>query len=49
MTVFDRIKDYNQEEMVEFLYNFAGEVIEHFSNFHLPNKISIKELLEKEL
>ena len=49
MTVLERIKEYDEEEMVEFLYHFARDTINQFANFMTPDKNSIKYFLEKEI
>ena len=49
MTVLERIKEYNEEQMVNFLYHFARDTINHFANFMTPDKESIKIFLRKEL
>jgi len=49
MTVLERIKEYNEEQMINFLYHFARDTINHFANFMTPDKESIKFFLRKEL
>lgn len=49
MTIFDRIKEYDEEMMVEFLYKFSEDVINNFGNYITPSKESILNLLNKEL
>ena len=49
MTVLERIKEYDKEEMVNFLYHFARDIINHFTNFMIPDKKSIENFLEKEI
>ena len=49
MTILERIKEYNEDEMIEFLYHFARDTIDQFANFMTPDKNSIKIFLEKEI
>lgn len=49
MTIFDRIKEYDEEMMVEFLYKFSEDIINNFGNYITPSKESILNLLNKEL
>ena len=49
MTVLERIKEYDEDEMIEFLYRFSRDVLHHFSEFVMPNKENIRNLLEKEI
>lgn len=48
MTIFDRIKEFDEEQMAEFLYHFARDVLNQFSNFVMPTKEGIKEFLSRE-
>ena len=47
MTVLERIKEYDEDEMIEFLYRFSRDVLQHFSEFVMPNKENIRNFLEK--
>jgi len=48
MTIFEIIKEYDEDMMAEFLYRFARDTINQFTNFILPSKEGIIELLERE-
>lgn len=48
MTIYDMIIKMDKEKMAEFLYRFARDVIKQFSNFQMPDKDAIMELLECE-
>lgn len=49
MIVLDKIKNFDEDEMVSFLYMFAHDTIRNFGNFMFPDKDKIKEFLEKEI
>lgn len=50
MTVLERIKEYNEEQMINFLYHFARDTINHFASYFMtPDKESIKIFLREEL
>ena len=49
MTVFEVIKEYDEENMVELLYRFARDTIDQFGHFILPQKERIREFLELEV
>lgn len=49
MTIFDRIKEYNEEMMAEFLYRFLKDIINNFGNYIIPSKESILKFLNEEL
>lgn len=49
MTVYEKIKCLSEEDMAEFLYRFANDVVNAVSEFIMPNKESIIEMLEHEL
>ena len=48
MTIFDRIKELDEEQMAEFLYHFARYVLNQFANFVMPTEEGIKEFLSRE-
>lgn len=48
MTIYERIVEYDEEMMVEFLLRFAKDTIDQFSRFQLPNRDSIREFLDRE-
>ena len=48
MTVLEKIKNYDEESMVLFLFHFSNDVINQFSNFQLPDTDNIREFLNKE-
>ena len=48
MTIFDRIKEFDEEQMAEFLYHFARDVLNQFSNFVMPTEEGLKEFLSRE-
>lgn len=48
MIIFDRIKEYDEEMMVEFLYNFSKDIINNFGNYIIPSKESILNFLNEE-
>ena len=48
MTVFETIKDYDEDMMAEFLLRFANDVINQFANFVFPTKEGITEFLNRE-
>ena len=49
MTGYEMIQNYDEDQMVEFLYHFANDVINNFGCFQMPNKESIKKFLEYEI
>lgn len=49
MTVFDHIKEYDEEMMANFLYKFSEDIINNFSNFITPSKESILNFLNKSM
>ena len=49
MTAYEQIKNYTKEEMIDFLYNYARDAIDKFTNFSMPNKNSIEEYLNEEI
>lgn len=49
MTIFDRIKEYDEEMMAEFLYKFSEDIINNFGNYILPSKEGILNFLNNEL
>lgn len=49
MTSYDKLTSIeSEEEAVDFLYEFANQVIEDFSNFKMPNPDRIAEYLKTE-
>ena len=48
MTVFEVIKELDEEMMAEFLYRFARDTIDQFERFILPDKERIRKVLELE-
>ena len=48
MTIYEIIKEYDLHMMAEFLFRFANDTIEQFSNLHFPNKEDIEEFLSRE-
>ena len=48
MTIYDKIIEYNEEDMTEFLYRFARDTINQFGNFVMPSKEGIREFLNRE-
>ena len=48
MTVFEIIKDFDEDMMAEFLLMFANDTINQFSNFVFPTKEGIIEFLNRE-
>ena len=48
MTIYDKIIQYDEEDMAEFLYSFAWDTINQFANFVIPSKESIHEFLNRE-
>ena len=48
MTIYDKIIQFDEEEMAEFLYRFARDTIDQFGNFVMPNKDGIHEFLNRE-
>lgn len=49
MKVYEKIQEMDEETMIEFLFTFAKEVIEHFASFQMPDREPIRALLEKEI
>ena len=49
MTILDRIKEYDEEMMVEFLYRFAKDTIDMLEEFRLPSREGIQEFLNREI
>ena len=48
MTVYEKIKDLDEETMAEFLLKFANDTINQFGNFILPDIDRIRNFLELE-
>ena len=48
MSVLEIIKDYDEDQMVEFLLAFANDTINQFARFQTPNKEAIREFLQRE-
>ena len=48
MTIFDKIKELDEEQMTEFLYRFARDTLNQFANFVNPTEEGIKEFLSRE-
>ena len=49
MTIYDKIKEMDRETMAEFLYRFARDTINMFSQFVLPSKEGVEEFLDREI
>ena len=49
MTVLDRIKEYDMEDMTEFLFRYARDVINQFGNLVMPNKENIEKFLKENI
>ena len=49
MTIAEKLRLMSDDDLAEFLYRFARDVIHNFSNFMLPDKESIMNMLEKEI
>lgn len=49
MTIYDKIVNFDEEEMAEFLYRFSRDTINNFSNFQFPDKDSIRAFLQKKI
>ena len=49
MTILDKIKEFDEEMMAEFLYRFAKDTIDMFGKFQLPSKEGIQEFLNREI
>ena len=48
MTIYEKIVEFDEETMVEFLLSFAKDTINQFSRFQLPSKDVIRELLDRD-
>ena len=48
MNILDAVKSFDEEQMIEFLYRFSLDVIDHFSDFVMPDRERIRRFLEKE-
>lgn len=48
MTIFEIIKEFDEDKMAEFLLWFARDTIDQFSKFHMPSKEVIIEFLKQE-
>ena len=48
MTIYEKISEYDEEKMIEFLLAFARDTIDQFSRFQLPSKDVIREFLDRE-
>ena len=49
MTMYECIKDFDEDEMADFLYAFANDIINDFAMFIFPSKDSMKNFLKKEI
>ena len=49
MTIFERLEEYTEDEMVNFLYNFARDIITNFGNFIMPSQDSIRRFLDSHI
>ena len=48
MTIYEKIVEFDEEMMVEFLLRFSKDTIDQFSRFQLPSKDAIREFLDRE-
>ena len=48
MTVYEKIKDLDEEKMAEFLLKFAKDTINQFDSFIMPDIDRIRKFLELE-
>ena len=48
MTIYEKIVEYDEERMIQFLFQFANDTIDQFSRFQLPSKDVIREFLDRE-
>lgn len=48
MTVYEKIKDLDEEKMAEFLLKFANDTINQFGSFIMPDIDRIRKFLELE-
>ena len=49
MNIYERIKEFDEEQMVQFLKRFANDTINQFGRFILPSEEGIREFLEREV
>jgi hypothetical protein len=47
MTIYEKIKEFDEESMIRFLLSFAHDVINQFGRFQLPSEEGIREFLER--
>lgn len=48
MTIYDKILLLDEDEMVEFLYHFANDVIDAFGKFVMPSRDTYRKFLDTE-
>ena len=48
MTIFEKLKSLDEDEMAEFLYRFAKDVIDQFGHFVMADKNEIVNFLKRE-
>ena len=49
MTGYEAIQNCSEDQMVEFLYRFSNDVIDHFSKFQMPDRENIRKFIESEI
>jgi len=48
MTIYEKISEFDEEDMIEFLLAFARDTLDQFGKFQLPSKDVIREFLDRE-
>ena len=46
MTIYEKMMECSEEDMVQFLYNFARDTIDKFSEFIMPSERAIEHFLQ---
>lgn len=47
MTIYEKVIEFDEERMIQFLLSFAHDVINQFGRFQLPSEEGIREFLER--
>lgn len=49
MTIYDKIRLLDEDQMAEFMYHFANDVINAFSNYIMPSQDTYRKFLDTEV
>lgn len=48
MTIYEKIVEFDEEQMIKFLLCFAKDTIRQFGRFEMPSENGIREFLDRE-